>query len=479
MQQHDRSPKKQKMILYFTYGVMTMAVAIISAVCIFLVLGYRLDLKSGDVEQGSLLQFRSFPSGATITLDREVLSFVTPGKRNVDAGNHTVMMQLDGYLDWQKTFAVKASELRWLNYARLVPETIKTTTLKEFPTLAGELPSPDKKWIIAQPTAEKPEFTLIDIRDEKKPVFSQLTVPADRYLRKEGVPSVFSLVEWDFGARYVLVKHTAGDVTEFIRLDRTDPDQTVNLSTKLGINIEDIHFSGTSGNVYYALENGSLRRLDSGAGTISQPIVKDVASFKIFKTTTLAYVKKPVEEKIGVGVVIDSKPRRVATYDATQPVYIDVNQYFSDYYMAVARGTSVTIYKDPQLDTMSKFARFSTVSSPAWLKFGNSGRFVITGVGTQFTTYDLETKEQFAVNLPGTAPDLSKAPQWLDDYYLVSAADNDLRITEFDGANQHVITSSLPGFPVTLSDNGQFLFSFNKTQTGTVALQSSAMTTKR
>src|SRR5687767_1631392 len=145
MQQHAQSPKKRKVVLYFTYGVMTMAVAIISAVCIFLVLGYRFDFKNGDVEQGALLQFRSFPSGATINLNNETLSFVTPGKRNVDVGNHTVTMKLRGYHEWQKQFTVKASELRWLNYARLVPETLTTTNLKEFPAVAGMLPSPDKK----------------------------------------------------------------------------------------------------------------------------------------------------------------------------------------------------------------------------------------------------------------------------------------------------------------------------------------------
>ena len=97
MQQHGKSPRKRKLALYFTYGVMTTAVVLISAVCIFLVLGYRFDLKNGDVEQGALLQLRSFPVGAAITLDNETLSFVTPGKRNVDVGEHTITMKLRGY----------------------------------------------------------------------------------------------------------------------------------------------------------------------------------------------------------------------------------------------------------------------------------------------------------------------------------------------------------------------------------------------
>ena len=286
MQQHGQSPRKRKLLLYFTYGVMTTAVALISTICIFLVLGYRLDLKSGDVEQGALLQFRSFPSGATITLDRETLSFVTPGKRGVDAGEHTVTMQLDGYKTWQKTINVKASELRWLNYARLVPETIRTTATKEFPSISDAVPSPDKKWFLIQPAADKPEFTLVDLRDDEKPVFSQLVLPPTSYTQKDDQTHHFSLEEWDFGARYALIKHVTGDATEYLRIDRTDIDNTVNVSSKLGINISDIHFSGTSGSVFYALENGSVRRLDSGAGTISQPLVKDVESCFPYKNNT-------------------------------------------------------------------------------------------------------------------------------------------------------------------------------------------------
>ena len=458
---------------------MTTAVALISTICIFLVLGYRLDLRNGDVEQGALLQFRSFPSGATINLDRDTLSFVTPGKRGVDAGEHTVTMQLDGYKTWQKTINVKASELRWLNYARLVPETIRTTATKEFPAISDAVPSPDKKWFLIQPVADKPEFTLVDLRDDEKPVFSQLVLPPASYTQKDEQPHQFSLEEWDFGARYVLIKHVTGDVTEYLRIDRTDIDNTVNVSSKLGINISDIHFSGTSGSVFYALENGSVRRLDSGAGTISQPLVKDVESFDLYKTSTISYVKKPIENKIGVGVVVDGKSVRVATFDSTMAVHVDISEYFNDYYLAIGRGTSVQIYKDPETAKRKKLVSFATASAINWLRFNNSGRFVATGTGSQFTNYDLETSQKAEVNLPGNAPDPAKPLQWLDDYYLVSTADNDLRLTEFDGANQHVITAALPGFPVTLSDNGKLLYSLGKTQSGAFVLQASQMTLDR
>lgn len=476
MQQHGKSPKKRKLVLYFTYGVMTMAVALISAVCIFLVLGYRFDFKNGDVEQGALLQFRSFPSGATINMDNEILPFVTPGKRNVAIGQHKVTMELDGYETWEKQFSVKASELRWLNYARLIPKDIRTTNVKEFATVSGILPSPDKKWIVLSQAADKPELTLVDIRDEDKPAFASLNLPADSYTQQEGLPHTFTLLEWDFGARYVLVKHEVGDVSEYLRVDRTDADNTINISNVLGLKLTDIHFSGTSGAVFYALENGAIRRLDSNSGTISQPVVRDVSAFEVFKTDTLSYVKQPINDRVGVGVVVNGKASRVATYDSSLPIIADVNEYFNDYYFAIARGTQVEVYKDPETRNREKLKTVTSPTALAWMQFSNSGRFVVAGNGSQFTTYDLEIDTVTDVNLPGNVADAAKPLQWLDDYYMVSTADNSLRITEFDGANQHVITSSVSGFPVTLNGNGKLMYSMGKTQSGAFVLQSSRMT---
>ena len=477
MQQHGQSPRKRKLRLYFTYGVMTMTVVVISLICILLVLGYRFNFKSGDVQQGALLQFMSFPENASITLDNKVLSFQTPGKQNVDTGKHTVSMELSGYQIWRKSFSVKASELRWLNYARMVPTDIKTTSVKEFPSIVDSLPSPDRKWYMLHTTADTPTFTLADLRDDKKPVLSDFTLPATTYAQKEGATSTFSLVEWDFGARYVLIKHVLGDTTEYIRADRTDPTNTVDISTKLGVSLKDIHFSGTSGNVFYGLEqSGSIRKLDINAGTISQPVLENVTTFQLFKDSTMAYVLNSKDSKIGVGIIVNGKASRVQTYADDMPVFVDTNEYFNDSYMAIGRGNSIVVYKNPETTDRIKVATVSAPTTISWLRFNSSGRFVLAGSGSQYSTYDLETSEKYDVNLPGTAADPTKPLQWLDDFYLISSSDNSLRITEFDGSNQHVITSTVAGLPATLSDDGKFFYSIGRTQSGAYTLQSSAMT---
>ncbi len=478
MQQHNKSQKRRKARLFITYVIMTIAVAVISVISILLVLGYRLDVSKGDVEQGALLQFRSFPTDASIKYDGKQLAFATPGKRTVDAGRHTVTYEKDGYHPWTKQFNVKPSELLWLNYARLVPVAPKITDVKSYPVISAMLPSPDRKWLLLQHQPESAEFTLVDIRNNESPDMQQVVLPSESYSKQAGVTGVFTLLEWDFGARYALIKHTLADKVEYLRIDRTDPAATVNISAKLGITISDIHFSGTNGNVFYALDQGNIRRLDSATGTISQPIVKDVVSFELYKSDVLAFTQR-ANEQFAVGTVVDNRTKIAARYDVTQPIFIDISSYFNDIYLAVGRGTNVEIFINPESSTdRKKITSVTTAASLAWVKFANSGRFVTAGSGTQFVTRDLETRATYTVNLPGTSTTPTNPLQWLDDYNVISTADNEVRMSEFDGANQHVLGSALSGIAVSLTNDGKLLYRVTKHPDGTYVLQTTQMVTR-
>lgn len=481
MQEHSTNKKRRTVALrFFTYGMMTLATAAISAICILLVLGYRFDFTKHTVSQGGLIQFQSFPNGAKVTLDNLILPFVTPGKRNVDAGNHTVVFRLNGYREWSKSAAIDAGELRWLNYARLIPQSITTSTLQEFTAVTGNLPSPDRKWMAIYGAADKAELSIADLRDGKNVKVQTVTIPTASFTNVAGQPHQFSLVEWDFSGRYMLIRHVNGDKVEYLRLDRTKPEDTKNISTQLNVAVSDVHFSGTSGNVFYGLQDASIRKLDIDAGTISEPVASGVKSFTLYKTNTLAYVLDK-DDKRSVKVTIDGESSEVRSYDITEPILSDVTSYFSHNYVAIARGTRVDVVKDPigaTSDARKTVATFQVPAGARWLQFSNNGRFVVAGSGTQFVTYDLETNEEFSVNLPGNVADPTKPLQWLDDYYLVSTPDKNLRLSEFDGANQNVITDVEPGMAVTLSEDGEALLSIARTTRGYV-LQSSKMVVEK
>lgn len=468
MQQHG-SKRKKIALRFFSYGVMTLATVIFSFICILLILGYQFDLQKGTVEQGGLIQFRSFPSSATIRLDERTLSFKTPGKENVPVGAHSVVMSKSGYHDWLKSFPIKAGELRWLNYGRLIPTTIQTQPIRSFDALTASLPSPNRDWFALQASTAEPSLTIADIQDRDNVTFEQLPIPESvRALPADNAPSTFTLKEWDFGARYILVQRNYADQVEFIRLDRTNAGNARNITTQFKLPISDIHFSGTSGNVFYGLVAGDIRKFDLQAGTISEPLATNVNQFMLYKSDVIAY-SATREDKFTAGVIIDNKATVVKSYDTTTPLHVDISEYFDNYYLAIARGEKTEVIKDPVDYAGAKRKPFATTTlaeGATWVKFSSSGRFVVTGNGNHYVTRDLETAETFTTALSGTSQDLNRPLQWLDDYYLVSDAESSVRIAEFDGTNQHIIAPSAPGYKVTLSDDGEYLYSIVKKETG-------------
>lgn len=474
MQQYETLKSKRRRNSIIGYSVMAVLVAAISTICIMLVLGYRFD---GKVERGALLQFDSFPSGATIELDGKRLGFQTAGKQNTTVGSHNVTFSRNGYRNWSKQAALTAGEVRWLSYARLVPTDIQTSKVREFDTLGTQLPSPDRRYIAVLANETVPALTFADIRDNKKPVFSELTIPENLLTRPDGATHKYEIIEWNFGVSHVLVKHTYTGGQEFLRISRNNSKDIVNLTARFGLALSQVHFASES--VLYGTENGNLRKLDLGGSSLSEPIAKQVVSFKLYGDKDIALVRH-VEGRYRVAVSIAGADLKlVATYDDTLPVMVDISKYFNERYVAITRGASFELVKNPEKTEEHGFKKLVTLTYPGnvqWLDMSANGRFVIAGIGTQFMTYDIELEQRSDVSLPGNPSDTTRPLQWLDDHILVSTADNKIRMSDFDGDNQQIIVDALPAQPVTLSPDQTLLYSFSKTQSGKVALQVSKMT---
>lgn len=463
MHQHT-SKRREVAFRFFTYGVMSVTVITISIICILLVLGYRFNQGSGRVEQQALLQFRSLPADAKVALDGTDLGLETPEKTTVTAGRHTVRFSKQGYRDWTRTFTVDSGNLLWLNYARLVPTSPSTEQVTDFSSLSDMLASPDRRWIALQSDAKAPTLTLADTRDEKKPVLSELSLPTDVYAPQP--EATFELTEWDIGSRFMLIKHKAGDTTEYLRVDRTDPKATVNISQQFRIGIQKAHFVGSDGNTLFVLNDGDIRKIDLQAGTISRPLVSKVNSFMLYKNDTIAFTAQRESERVA-GVYKDGKTEMIVRRfaDDQRPLHVAISNYFNDDYLAIAYGSKVEIVKDPyEANRASQhFGDFTFAVDVQSLQFSANGRFVLAQQGNQFTTYDLETDMTFNSKLGG-ATIANRQLSWLDDYYLWTDKDSSLFITEFDGSNQHTITSVAPGYDAMLSENGKRLFTIGRNE---------------
>ncbi len=456
------SKRTKSAILFFTYGVMTISTILISTIALLFALGYRLDNESLTVEQGGLLQFVSEPTGATIDIDGKRQSFQTPNKATVESGKHEVSMQLKGYRSWSKTISVAAGEIHWLNYVRFIPDNVTTTSVREFDAVHDSLASPNKRYIVIQPSATEPRLLLANIRNENEVTYEDLQLPAESYTPGDGQPHNFEIVEWNLDGRFLLIRHKVGTIEEFLRFDRQNPSEVINLSSKFGA-ITQAQFAGNNGNVIYATINNELRRIPVAA-TQTELLASGVQFFTVYRGDTLGFIADRNEQR-EVGIIKADRETIVKEFRLTTPVTIALSSYFNRDYMAISSNNEVNIIREPAdaRTAVAPVIKSFKIDQPVidWLYFSNNGRFIVAQNQANFTTYDLERREAHKRSF-NTSQRVTQPFKWLDDYYLRVDLDNNLRIVEFDGGNERGITSVVTGQTVTLSDNADVIFSFGR-----------------
>lgn len=458
-----------------TYLLMTTAVIFLALVCLFVVLGYSIDQKTGSPRQGGLVQFRSFPDGATVNIDGRPQSFTTPNKSTIDADAHSVNMNKKDYRAWNKHFTLKKGELLWLN-ARLVPNSITTDEIEQFDTLAQAVPSPDKKWIAAVETPNLAELKIIDIRDEKNPKSSTLKFPTD-LVKPLSPTDTFEIAEWDFGSRYLLVKHISGASVEWLRLDRSSETNTKNLTDEFKLNLAQIHFRGNSGANFYGISGGELRKLQLDQ-VVPDPIAENVSEFSLYGDNKLALMTLKNNQQVAqVYKDGDKAPTEVETLPAQPTAHVALTSFFGDDYAAVSQAGVARLTKQPFDIKPTMTATLRLQPDITWLYFSPNGQFLVAQTGQSVASYNLERDQTTGFTIPGTGPYTRSGPlQWLDDFHFWSDMGGTLRMFEFDGTNPEVINNVTPGQNVTLSNNGKRLFSVGTNTTNKKPiLQSSVM----
>jgi hypothetical protein len=359
-----------------------------------------------------------------------------------------------------------------------VPTTIQNTTAARFNgTVTDALATPDRRFVATIGDAAQPVLQITDLRNENNITSKSYAIPAEQLTLTPNQPSSFSIEEWDFGSRFLLVLHKSGDVTEYIRVDRSnDTGAARNITKEFNLPFSNMHFSGTSGNALYALTGKDLRKVDTGNGSVSQPLVNDVESYRLYRENDIAFVALRGDKHVA-GVFLDNKETIVRSVAASQPVLVDLSKYYSNYYFAVTTPDGVDIIKDPVETSETARRNHAQLSRGTqdvnWLDFASSGRFVLIGTANAYSVYDLETDEHYKIEKPLSSV-ATQQPVWLDDFYIVTTITGQARIFEYDGQNEHAIVKAVPSLPAFLSDNGTFLYSFTENG-GNMTLQSSRM----
>lgn len=459
------------------YSLMSGSVIVIVTLLMLAVLGYSFNPKDNSLEQGGLLQFRSVPSGAMVTLDEVQLGSRTPNKVTAHAANHNVTMTLDGYRSWHKSINLKPGMIGWLSYARLIPTDLKAQKIRALPTLGGVLGSPDHKWLAMVEDVAKPTVLIADLQNEEVKFTSSPLPTASFTPPAEGKTQAFTVESWSSNGQFILVKHVYDDVKiEWLVVNREDPTKTKNISARLGLNSPKVVFASNDGKIALAVTEGAVRRLNLSDETLSRPLVTNVDEFApygddivLYTTKGDAVVKKRTAGYLGKDM---EQGQQLAEFpDDGQPIHMAMSQYFGERYIATSHGVAVHVSKGelPHLNNKGNMKTVITLTAngpPTALSFNGGGRFVVVENSNAFMVHDLElvkTDTTMLKDVTGTARPL----RWLDDSFRTwYDGGGMLRLYEFDGANQQNIVPVAEGYDVVISPNKELLYSIGRDASG-------------
>ena len=455
------------------YAIMVAAIVLIVALIFMFTLGYRFS--SGRIEQYAFLQFNSSPAGAIVTVDGQAVSSQTPNKASVPAGSHNVVIKRENYQDWKKTVTIKSATMNWLNYAILVPSKLEVEAVSKLESIYASLTSPDKMNMLIQEKSDKPTFILANLSsDDFKS--TKLEIPTKAYSEATTVDVVhsFTPVKWDEGGRYMLIKHTYGNSSEWLVMDTQDASLTKNITQIFNIAVDDINFSGTSGNEFYILSSGDVRKLNLSAGTISRPFINNVSNFNIYNANIITYVGvNDNKSKQVVGIYRDGDEsahilRQID--DKSVSLKIATTRYFNEDYVVIAENRKIDILRGSYPNSVKDTTSLKVTSSIELkqdvgnLSFSPTGEYVFAQSKENFASYDLEYQNLSEGAIVGSG-ELSNL-KWLDNDYIWSDRNGDLTIREFDGANAHTINHIMIGQDVAMTHNKRYIYSINKISTG-------------
>lgn len=467
----NRKAKKRALRIRLTvvYSLMTVAILMLVAGLYFIIQGYRFNWFDGKIEQGGLVQFNTAPTGADVWLDQTRLANKTQSKLTVSTGNHSVTMQKQGYLAWKKDVTVRAGQILWLDYARLVPSTLSPENVVQLTTGSNGKISYDTKTYAIIENPSEPNLTLVGL-DDTTPAKRQLVLPESAYtLPAEGETQAFTLYAWAYDNRYLLIKHTYGEHTEWISFNTADGKTAKNLTHVLGINAIDVQYAKDDANTLLMLDtSGDVRKTNIDQKTVSGPLVQNVHDFTMFGTTTIVYTtnQDPTTHVRTAGYLTigATAPRAVyqAPADDTSALHISINKYYGKVYQVVSLGDNLTIYTGDLVASDTKdpapFAQVAAIDSKSPIEYlgfsPDQHRFVYAGGGNHVLSYDLDLGTSDAIILqapPQTGVD------WIDEYHFVTIEDSTLRMYDYDGTNGHDMMKNVVASDVSLLQSGKYL----------------------
>jgi hypothetical protein len=471
--------RRNRLFLFVGYALIALAIGIATLVLLYASYGYSVD-REGQISQHGLVFVSSQPNGATITVDGKNLGR-TNTKLELDAGDHDLTVSAEGYHDWARKVTVDGGDLQRFDYPFLIPKTLSTTTTDSYvasPLFVSQ--SPNKRLILLAESATPGQFTLLNIRDPQAITTTIVKPIEDGYTTGTGEQK-WTPVEWADDNRHVLFEHAFTDGSsaskEFIILDVTKPEDTINATRTLGLDKAVVVslFDKKSNQVYaYDPSAKTLRSYALGSQTPRTQLA-DIVAYKTYADDTVLYATtrppsgKELPGQISVVLQQGSRSTTLRRYSAGEQTYLlDLARYDSEWYVVVGSSLDkgVYVYKNPQTQVLKTASfplpwRFMRVNQPNYIGFSDNARFLLAENGQQIAFYDAEEVLTKSYSLTDTLDSPQAHVTWMDGHRLLFVSQGKLIMQDYDATNRRELGTVLAGYKPMFAPDYKTLFTIS------------------
>jgi hypothetical protein len=463
-------PKKRfrhHVMLMVGYVLIGIAIVIGTIVLLYQAYGFGLG-KNGTVIQNGLFFFSSQPHPANIYVNGARKSVKTNTRLSLPAGIYNIVLQRDGYRNWQRTISLEGGSVEHVDYPFLIPKTLTTKKIQSYAAAPGLVTqSPDRRWLLVQQTNTLTGFDVYDLKAPDKPA-EGLALPAGLLSKATGAES-WQLGEWAADNQHVLLTHVYDGKTEFILVNRPDPDQSVNLNTTLSLNPSKLTLRDKKFDQYYAHDGttGVLQTV-SLKTPAAQPYLEHVLNYQSYGDDTMLYATaaNTPAGKVQVKLRIGDKTSIIRTFPAGTTYLLDLTKYDGALYVTTGASSEnkVYIYKDPvgQLAANPNHALVPSqvlhVTAPNYLSFSDSAQFIVTENATEFGVYDIENKLAYHYISPYALDAPQTHANWMDGNRLTYVTSGKLVIFDYDNMNRQILVSAAGQYEPVFTPNYKFMY---------------------
>ena len=457
----ERRKKIQTARLIITEVFMLVIIILTVITLTFVVMGYHLN-EDGELEQSGLIQIDSLPTGATVTIDGEVLSAKTNTNKILPEGSYTVSVQKDGYTSWEKTVKTHPGLLTRLSYPSLYKLDRKTKNLKDFeeaPYLFTASPNRDNALIFFE---KSPLAQLVDLEAND---YKSTQIDLSKLLGNNF--SNLKIVDWNKNGERVIISFTKNDSTHYAVIDLARLDSSLDISETFNLKISALHFENDRGDKIFLLEEGNLRTISLGNMQLSEIIAKDIESFSN-SGEKATFITKPVENSRKISFYDDNTKTTIFLKKSTaSSVRALVSEYIGRGTIAFLEDNQLTVYRgELPTEDISEEKPLPSPVGQSTLTFEDPDIFetkafnqiILISKDTNFAVFDLENYTLSPYTLE------NNLTFWPDEYTIGVVSDNKLVIRDFDGLNRLELGNSADGLAAIITKNNKYLCHMQKNE---------------